>query len=107
MWKGFKISFITSKSRIAPLKKHTTIPRLELLGNLILSRLVVSVLCTLKEEMDIKNVICWSDSQISLAWIKAVDKEFKHLCRTGSLKSGKMLIKINGFIAGVKKIRQI
>ena len=74
---NIKISLITSKSRIAPLRKNITIPRLELLGNLILSRLVVAVLLALKEEIDIKNVICWSDSQISLAWVKAVDKEFK------------------------------
>ena len=71
------VSLITSKSRIVPKKKKFTIPRLELLGNYILSRLTVSVLSAFSNEIIIDNVYCWSDSQISLAWIKAVDKEFR------------------------------
>ena len=71
------ISLITPKSRIVPKRKKFTIPRLELLGNYILSRLTVSVLSTFSNEIIIDNVYCWSDSQISLARIKAVDKEFR------------------------------
>ena len=71
------LSLVTSKSRIIPNKKKFTIPRLELLGNYILSRLVVSVLNAFNKEIVIDNVYCYSDSQISLAWIKAVEKEFK------------------------------
>ena len=71
------VSLITSKSRIVPKKKKFTIPRLELLGNYILSRLTVSVLSAFSNEIIIDNVYCWSDLQISLAWIKAVDKEFR------------------------------
>ena len=36
---NIKISFVASKSRVSPLKRKETIPRLELLGNLLLSRL--------------------------------------------------------------------
>ena len=38
-----KVTLVTSKTRIVPLNKKITIPRLELLGNLLLSKLVVSV----------------------------------------------------------------
>ena len=52
-----KISFVASKSRVAPLKRKETIPRLELLGNLILSRLVINVLNALcnKLNVDLSN----------------------------------------------------
>ena len=70
------ISLITSKSRILP-KKKFTIPCLELLGNYVLSQLIVSVLSAFSNEVIIDNVYCWSDSQITLAWIKAVNEEFR------------------------------
>ena len=37
---GTKVSFVAAKSRIVPTSKKQSIPRLELLGNLILSQLV-------------------------------------------------------------------
>ena len=41
------VNLVSGKSRVAPLKE-TTIPRMELLGNLILSRLMNTVHNTLK-----------------------------------------------------------
>ena len=38
---------------------------------------MVSVVVALKEEIPLKSIFCWSDSSISLAWIRAVGKEFK------------------------------
>ena len=72
-----KIRFVTSKSRIVPMKKTVTIPRLELLGNLLLSRLVVSVTSAVEDELSIINKCCFTDSQVSLAWVKADNKELK------------------------------
>ena len=72
-----KTALVTSKSRIVSLKKKFTIPKLELLGNFLLSKLIVNVLNALNEELIINRVFCWTDSQISLAWIKAEKKEFK------------------------------
>ena len=43
-------SLVASKSRVAPYKNKITIPRLELLGNLILSRLILTVLNSFKRE---------------------------------------------------------
>ena len=48
-----KTSLIASKSRFAPIKNAQTIPRLELMGNVILSRLVEAVTEAVKD--DIKN----------------------------------------------------
>jgi hypothetical protein len=74
---SIKVSFVTSKSRIVPAKKNYTIPRLELLGNLLLSKLLTNVVAALKEELAIDSVHCWTDSQITLSWIRATNKEFK------------------------------
>ena len=69
-------SLVASKSRVAPYKIKITIPRLELLGNLILSRLILTVLNSFKWESDILTLYAWSDSKVSLAWIKSYNKEF-------------------------------
>ena len=66
----------TSRS-IIPISKKLTVPRIELLGNLITSRLVLNVLGALKTEIAIGKVYCWTDSKISLSWIKSINKEFK------------------------------
>ena len=72
------ILFVTSKSRIVPAKKiDLTVPRLKLLGNFVLSKLMFNVLSALKNEIAINSVYCWTDSQISLAWIRSINKEFK------------------------------
>ena len=57
---------IVSKARDVPTKKQT-IPRLELLGTPILSRLVNTVLPLIPQ---IKNIYCWTDSMTVLQWIK-------------------------------------
>ena len=67
---------VASKTRVAPYKNKITIPRLELLGNLILSRLILTVLNSFKWESDILTLYAWSDSKVSLAWIKSYNKEF-------------------------------
>ena len=71
------IKFVTSKSRIVPLNKTFTIPRLELLGNVILSSLIHVVYNLLREEIAIEGIFCWTDSFISLSWIRAVNQEFR------------------------------
>ena len=63
------IKFVTSKSRIVPLNKTFTTPRLELLGNLILSNLTCVVHNLLREEIAIEEIFCRTDSFISLSWI--------------------------------------
>ena len=54
-----------------------TIPRLELLGALILARLVNTVLAAFDGTLKVDSIHCWLDSQIALWWIWGVSREFK------------------------------
>ena len=68
--------FVCAKSRIAPLKK-ITIPRLELLSALLLSRLITTVQEALKPELEITAIDCYTDSQVALCWIRGTHREWK------------------------------
>ena len=62
---GVKVSLWTGKCCVAPVKL-TTVPRLELLACALLSKLIASVKKTVASLLNVRNVFCWSDSQISL-----------------------------------------
>ena len=72
---GIKISLLCRNSKVAPLKK-ISIPRLEVLSCLLLTRLLISVRDTIEVELT-KRTVCWSDAEITLYWIKGVKKEWK------------------------------
>ena len=71
------VSLIAAKSRVAPLKSKQSIPRLELLGSLITSRLISSVSKCFEGDLSISKICCYTDSHVCLAWMQALDKEFK------------------------------
>ena len=70
------VKFVAAKTRVAPLQSQT-IPRLELLSALLLSKLVVSVRDSLQNRMAPLDVQCYTDSQVALFWIFGQDKEWK------------------------------
>ena len=70
---GVSVNFWAGKSRLASMKK-LGIPRLEPLACLLLSGLVISVVDVVKSEVRIKEICCWSDSQIVIWWIKQCGK---------------------------------
>ena len=73
---GIRVSFLCAKTKVAPLKK-LSIPRLELLGCVLLSKVLKDVLVALKRRVSIDSVYCWSDSEVALCWVKGRKKCWK------------------------------
>jgi len=71
---GVEVSLVSSKLRIAPLKK-LTIPRMELMAALMGVRLAK----TIKEELTVKvhRSVYWSDSKTVLCWIRSEEGRFQ------------------------------
>ena len=63
---------IASKCRVAPLKA-LTIPRLELMGALLSSRLAQSIL----KVLTVDRTIYWTDSENVWFWVRSQSREFK------------------------------
>ena len=61
-----EVRIVGAKTRVAPTKKQS-IPRLELLGAVILARLVMTILKSLSQELP---VVYWTDSMTTLHWIR-------------------------------------
>ena len=66
---GRYAKMLSSKTRVAPLKE-LSIPRLELMGCLILARLIFTIKEALSSQVNIQNVRLWSDSMTALYWIQ-------------------------------------
>ena len=71
-----KIQFIAAKSRVAP-STGTTIPRMELLSAVLLSKLISSIRSALESELTLSDSICFTDSKVTLFWIQGITHEWK------------------------------
>ena len=69
-------NLLCAKIKVAPLKK-LSIPRLELLGCVLLTKVLNDVLVALKGRVFIDSVYCWSDSEVALCWVKGKEKFWK------------------------------
>ena len=101
------IKFVTSKSRILPLNKTFKVPSLKLLGNGILSSLIGVVYNSLREKIAIEESFCWTDSFISLFWIRALKQEIRLFVRNRVTKIRENVNPSFGDILVRKKILQI
>lgn len=68
--------FVVSRTRVAPLCEQS-VPRLELLAALLLSRLLSSVTQALMLEQALDKLQCYTDSKTVLYWVRGVEKEWK------------------------------
>lgn len=73
---GCQIRITASKTRVSPLKTQT-IPRLELLSALLLARLMNSITQALESEVSLSEPHCFSDSTVTVFWIRGEDKTWK------------------------------
>ena len=90
-------TLVASKTRVAPLKQQS-LPRLELLGALISSRLASAVERAVSSCIIINSVYCWTDSITALFWINGVDKEFKQFVENRVAGIRKRQIPVYGII---------
>ena len=67
---------ISSKTKVSPVQEHT-IPRLELLGAVLLARLVNSITKSLESEIDLQDPYCYTDSKVVFYWVCGLDKGWK------------------------------
>ena len=70
------VKFVAAKTRVAPLQEQT-IPRLELLSALLLSRLMQTTMNALNDVQSLKKPVCFTDSRVVFYWIRGIDKEWK------------------------------
>ena len=73
---GMRVNFLASKNKVAPLKS-LSIPRLELSGCVLLSKLLSDIMVAIGKRFVIDNVFCWTDSEVVLCWIKGKEKCWK------------------------------
>jgi hypothetical protein len=64
------VHLLMSRSRVAPVKQKLTIPRMELCGAVLLSRLLEHVLRILTAKIKIDSTTAWCDSSIVLSWLQ-------------------------------------
>ncbi|XP_055848250.1 uncharacterized protein LOC129913542 [Episyrphus balteatus] len=64
----YQINILAAKTRVSPLKQ-LSIPRLELCGAVLLTRLLIAVQNSLEVTFD--NVFAWSDSKVVLSWLSS------------------------------------
>lgn len=75
--KTIQTFLICAKSRVAPIKKMLSLPKLELAAAVLAADLVSFVKSTYAEYVIFDEVYAWSDSQVALTWIGSSPHRWK------------------------------
>jgi hypothetical protein len=73
-----KSQLICAKSKVDPIEKET-LPRLELMGAVILSELYQKVISLLR--LNVQKAFLWSDSMIVLCWLRMNENRLQQFVR--------------------------
>ena len=73
---GRMTRFVTCKTRVSPVCQPT-IPRLELLSALLLSKLMATTTAALSPRLTLGQLSYYSNSEVALYWIRGLQKEWK------------------------------
>lgn len=71
---NIRVTLVTAKTKVAPIKQ-VSIPRLELCGAVMVTKLLVEVARVMG--IDISNVRAWTDSTVVLAWLNSHPNRWK------------------------------
>ena len=92
---GCSTQFVACKTRVSPVKEQT-IPRLELLSALLLSKLVNSVSQALSPDLSLGEPSYYTDSKVSLYWIKGQEREWKPFVQNRVIQIRCIILTHNG-----------
>ena len=73
-------SFVMAKSRLAPMKPPS-LPQLELTALNIAARLANFIVSSYENELQIERIMLWSDSQITISWMKSNKVKTSYVCQ--------------------------
>ena len=79
-------ALVVSKPRVAPSQQTLTILGMVLLGDFILSKLLIAVIDSFKVEIDISQDFLQSDSKVTSAWMKAPKRIFQTFAQNQIMK---------------------
>ncbi|XP_072384621.1 uncharacterized protein [Diabrotica undecimpunctata] len=69
-------TLIAAKSRVAPVRKPLTIPKLELCAMVLLTSLYTKLYAIISRSLTISDSILWSDSMVALSWAHSPSKKW-------------------------------